>query len=322
MAYRHLTRIERYQIHFGRLLGQSVRQIARSLNRSPSTVSRELRRNAQASRYEPTRAHRRCRARMRARARCLRIAPRIWRLVERLLACDLSPQQVSKRLRLAGHRAPSAWRIYRYINAMLGSGRRLKWRFRRPTRGYGYALRQAITTRPSIEQRPVIVQSRVRLGDWEADLMFGIGQKSALVTLVDRTSRYTLMDWVPTKSPVHVTQALISMLKRQNLPVHTLTTDNGSEFSQYDQVAKALDAQFFFAHPYASWERGSIENTNGLIRHYFPRSMDFRTITKEAMRFATRRLNHRPRKCLGFRTPHEVLFGSLQSQKTPVALLG
>jgi transposase, IS30 family len=324
MTYKHLTQLERYQIAFFRVwLKLGIREIARRLNRSPSTISRELWRNADQEGYEPSRASRRCLARMRARQRCRRITGSIWQRIERLLARDFSPEQAKDWLEQAGHRAPSVWRIYQYIRALLRAGRALKWRFRRPKRRYGYARRHApIANRVPIEQRPAIVESRERFGDWEIDLMFGVGQSCALVTLVERATRYVLMAWVSSKSAAQVTQAIVNLLNRKKLPVHTITTDNGTEFTYHETIAKALNAKFFFAHPYASWERGAIENTNGLIRHYFPKGMDFKLITKEAISFATRRLNHRPRKCLGFRTPHQVLKAHLQSQTTPVALIG
>ena len=141
-----------------------------------------------------------------------------------------------------------------------------------------------------------------------------------LVTLNERTSRYSLIAHVPFKTAQAVSDAMISMLTPFEADVHTLTTDNGKEFAQHERIAKKLAADFYFAHPYASWERGANENMNGLIRQFFPKKMAFDDITDQDIAFVTHRLNHRPRKCLGFKTPHEVFMNQLQSHHSDVAL--
>lgn len=172
----------------------------------------------------------------------------------------------------------------------------------------------------SIEQRPAIVDSRQRFGDWEADLVIGAGQKQALVTINERTSRYSLIAHVPFKTAQAVLNTMISLLTPFAACVHTLTTGNGKEFARHERIANKLDADFFFAHPYASWERGANENMNGLIRQFFPKKMRFDSITAKDIAFAMHRLNHRPRKCLGFKTPHEVFMKQLHSCHNAVAL--
>jgi len=164
------------------------------------------------------------------------------------------------------------------------------------------------------------VAERARFGDWEADLVIGAGQKQALVTINERTSRYSLIAHVPFKTAKAVSDAMIAMLKPFSMCVHTLTTDNGSEFAQHERIAAKLDADFFFAHPYSSWERGANENMNGLIRQFFPKKMAFNSITRKEIELAMHRLNHRPRKCLGYRTPHEVFMEQLRLHNQPVAL--
>ncbi|MDX1251761.1 MAG: IS30 family transposase [Gammaproteobacteria bacterium] len=184
----------------------------------------------------------------------------------------------------------------------------------------GRERRGTIPNQVSIDRRPAIVDERARFGDWEADLVIGAGQQQALVTLNERTSRYSLIAHVPFKTAQAVSDAMISFLTPFAACVHTLTTDNGKEFAQHERVAKELDADYFFAHPYASWEHGANENMNGLIRQFFPKKMRFESITQEEIEFAMHRLNHRPRKCLGFKTPHEVFMMQLHSRQNTVAL--
>ena len=172
----------------------------------------------------------------------------------------------------------------------------------------------------SIDLRPAIVADRARFGDWEADLVIGAGQKQALVTINERTSRYSLIAHVPFKTAQAVSAAMISLLTPFAASVHTITTDNGREFAQHERIAKQLGADFFFAHPYSSWERGANENMNGLIREFFPKKMAFESIATKDIEFAMYRLNHRPRKCLGYKTPHEVFMNQLHSRHNAVAL--
>lgn len=150
--------------------------------------------------------------------------------------------------------------------------------------------------------------------------MIGAGQKQALVTLNERTSRYSLRAPVPFKTAQAVSDAMISLLTPFAACVHTMTTDHGREFAQHERIAKELGADFFFAHPYASWKRGANENMNGLIRPFFPKKMAFELITLNDIKVATDHLNHRPRKCLGFKTPHEVFMKQLHSHHNAVAL--
>jgi IS30 family transposase len=177
-----------------------------------------------------------------------------------------------------------------------------------------------IPNQVSIDRRPAIVGSRKRFSDGEADLIIGAGQKQALVTMNERTSRYSQFAHVPFKTAQAVSDNMISMLTSFSACVLTLTTGNGREFAQHERIAKELGADFFFAHPYSSWERGANENMNGLIREFFPKKMRFDLITKKEIFIAMHYLNHRPRKCLGFKTPHEVFWNKLHSCHNAVAL--
>lgn len=161
-----------------------------------------------------------------------------------------------------------------------------------------------------------MVDNRSRLGDWELDTIIGKGHKQAIVSITERKSRLTLIQKVERKTASNVTRAILKLLKPIAGRVHTLTSDNGKEFADHETIAKGLGARFFFAHPYASWERGLNENANGLIRQYFPKHRDFTTITQAEINQAMDKLNNRPRKCLGIKTPNQVFFGI----NPPVAL--
>lgn len=167
-----------------------------------------------------------------------------------------------------------------------------------------------IPNRLFIEDRPSIVDERKRIGDWEADTIIGKNRRQALVSIVERKTGLTLIQKVERKTAQAVSQAMIGLLKPYRNKVHTITSDNGKEFAGHEQIAKRLQADFYFAHPYASWEQGTNENTNGLIRQYFPKDRDFTTITQQQIDIAMKRLNNRPRKRLGYHTPSEVFFNS------------
>ena len=289
MNYTHLTQDERYQIAILLKAGHQQNDIARVMNRHPSTISRELSRNRGQRGYRPKQAHEFSQARMRA--------------------CENG----------VSHEA-----IYQRIYADKRRGGTLHRTLRcQKTRKKRYGARERRGTIPnqvSIEQRPAIVDARTRFGDWEGDTVIGAAHQQALVTLNERTSRYCLIAHVPAKTAQAVSDAVISLLTPFADCVHTLTTDNGKEFAQHERIARTLGADFFFAHPYASWERGANENMNGLIRQFFPKKCRFDSITQKDIAHAMDRLNHRPRKCLGFKTPHEVFMTQLHLRHNSVAL--
>ena len=163
--------------------------------------------------------------------------------------------------------------------------------------------------RVSIDERPAIVDTRCRLGDWELDTIIGKAHKQAIVSLTERKSRLTLIHKLERKTADNVANAIISLLKPIACRVHTMTSDNGKEFARHETIAKALKAKFYFAHPYASWGRGLNENTNELIRQYFSKNCDFTMITEKQIKYVMDKLNNRSRKCLGIKTPNQVFFG-------------
>ena len=253
-----------------------------------------------------------------------RIAAETWVVVDARLHETWSPAQISGHLKANGGPTVSHESIYQRIYADKRAGgslhRALRCQKLRRKRYGGRERRGTIPNQVSIELRPAIVAERGRFGDWEGDLVIGAGQKQALVTLNERTSRYSIIAHIPFKTAQAVADSMISMLTPFADCVHTLTTDNGKEFAQHERIAKQLGADFFFAHPYASWERGANENMNGLIRQFFPKKMQFHAITKKDIKLAMHHLNHRPRKCLGFKTPHEVFMNQLHSRHNAVAL--
>ena len=157
----------------------------------------------------------------------------------------------------------------------------------------------------SIDERPEIVNTNERIGDWEVDTMIGKNHKGVLVTAVDRKAKFTCIGHAPNKTAELVSNVLIDMLTPYQDKVLTITIDNGKEFSMHKDIANTLKADVYFAHPYRSWERGLNENTNGLIRQYFPKKSSFETIKERDIKFVEQRLNMRPRKSLGFNTPLE-----------------
>jgi len=161
-----------------------------------------------------------------------------------------------------------------------------------------------------IDERPAVVNDRSRVGDWEGDTVIGKNHRGALVTLVERKSLYTIIEAVARRTAVAVREAIVTNLASHKGKIHTLTYDNGKEMTEHEHITDTLGIKVYFAHPYSSWERGVNENTNGLIRQYFPKSRELTSVTREEIDKAMERLNHRPRKTLGFRTPYEVFFST------------
>jgi IS30 family transposase len=312
--YAQLTREQRYQIKALLDMACTQTQISHLLGVHKSTISRELQRNRGQRGYRPKQAHQfALQRRQKGRAR---IGADTWALVEAKLRQEWSPEQIAGRFREQGI-AISHEHIYQYVYADKRVGgdlwKHLRCQKKRRKRYGGYDRRGKIPARKSIEERPAIVDRRERIGDWEIDTIVGKGHQGALVTLTERRSRFTLLRKVNQKSAEQVAQAVTDLLSWvQNLK--TITSDNGKEFAAHQSLSRKLLIDFYFAHPYASWERGTNENTNGLIRQYLPKERGLTTVTTEEEIMIMDRLNLRPRKCLDFSTPFEVFF------EQPVAL--
>lgn len=318
-GYTQLTQEERYQIYALRKAGHTQNEIAETLGRDPSTISRELRRNKGLKGYRPAQAHRLAEHRKKERER-RKIPQSTWARVEQLLREDWSPEQISGWLaREEGIAISHEW-IYQYVYKDKRCGgdlyRHLRCQKPRRKRYGSYDRRGRIRERVSIDERPEVVEARSRIGDWEADTVIGKPGGAVLVTLVERVSRFSLIALAPGKTAEAVKQAILKRMQPMADHVHTLTYDNGKEFAYHMEIAQALAAEGYFAHPYHSWERGLNENTNGLIRQYLPKGTDFDKLTDQQIESIMNKLNNRPRKCLGFRTPNQVFFGI----NPPVAL--
>ena len=311
MSYTQLTREQRYQIKALLDMGCKRVEIAQQLGVNKSTISRELRRNRGQRGYRPKQAHEKAIERRRKKVQA-DISLEVWQLVETKLRLDWSPEQISGFLKKNQMSSVSPEWIYQYVYADKRAGgilyKHLRCQKRRRKRYGQYDRRGIIPARKSIEARPEAVDLRERLGDWESDTIIGKRHRGALVTLTERKSRFTLVRKVTQKSAELVSQAMIELLSWVH-HLETITSDNGKEFAAHQLISKELLIDFFFAHPYAAWERGCNENANGLIRQYLPKDRDLSTVSAKEEIMIMDRLNLRPRKCLDFRTPFEVFFG-------------
>ena len=311
-TYHQLTQAQRYQIYALKKTKHSLSEIAAVIEVHKSSVSRELRRNRGKRGYRPQQAQEL--ALGRSSKSVPRLTAKVWVVVEKLLRQDWSPEQVSGRLKKEQGICISHEWIYQYILAdKQASGdlyKHLRCQKKRRKRYGKYDRRGKLPNCRSIEERPAIVNARKRLGDWEVDTIIGRKHKQAIVTLTERKSRFTLLGKVSRRTA----QAVRKQVCRLLLPVmdqaHTLTSDHGKEFAEHEQIAERLNLKFYFAHPYAAWERGTNENTNGLLRQYFPKKFVFLTISNKEIQQAMAKLNFRPRKSLRFKTPFEVFYHS------------
>ena len=309
--YHPLTEYQRYQLAALRKEGSSQKTMAANLGVHPSTISRELCRNRGQRGYRPHQAHQKAQQRCQQAAKAVKMTSEVIAQVEEKLRQEWSPEQIAGWLPRSSGMSLSHERIYQHVRADRQAGgtlyRHLRQSHKKRKKRYGKPdSRGQIRDRVSIEQRPGVVEEKSRMGDWEIDLVVGRKQHGALVTLVERRSRYTLIGKVATKQAEEVATTTIDLLEPQKQHTHTITADNGKEFAAHQRITKALQAQVYFAHPYHSWERGRNENTNGLIRQYFPKGTDFEPVTDADIQQVMDRLNHRPRKVLGFRSPYEV----------------
>ena len=315
MGYRQLTQTQRYRIYARHDVGMSRRQIARELDIHNSTVSRELRRNATDSGYDPERAqscsdHRRRTAWKRTK----RLPSMIAAVVDRLRE-EWSPEQISGFMApLSGVGVSHQW-IYSLIWDDKARGGDLWKHLRQPKRRSKHRAQAKsaglgkIPNRVGIEHRAAEIDERRFIGHWEGDTVVQGHKQSGLVTLVERRSGYLLAARLPKLSAELTQKAMIRLLKPRRGAVQTITLDNGSEFADHETVAQAVTAATYFCDPYCSGQRGTNENTNGLIRQYFPKGTDFRQVTDAKLRKVVEKLNDRPRKRLGYRTPAQVFLG-------------
>jgi len=309
-TYNQLTQEQRYQISALRKTRHALAEIASVIGVHKSSVSRELKRNQGKRGYRPQQAQEL--ALERRQKAVPRITAEVWTIVERLLRQDWSPEQISGRLKKEHRVCISHEWIYQYVLKDKQAGgdlyRHLRCQKKRRKRYGKYDRRGKLPNCRSIEERPAIVNARKRLGDWEADTIIGRQHKQAIVTLTERKSRLTFVSKVKRRTAQAVRKQVCRMLLPVKNKVHTLTSDHGKEFADHEQIAQILELEFYFAHPYAAWERGTNENTNGLLRQYFPKKSDFQSVSKKELEQVMTRLNFRPRKSLRFKTPFEVFY--------------
>lgn len=314
MAYHQLTENERYQIYALKKAGHSQKAIALLLRRSASTISRELRRNQGLKGYRPQQAQRISDVRRKKAPKFKKVTRGIRKDIERLIRQDLSPQQVVGYIKRAKDISLHHETVYQLIYEDKRQGGNLCEHLRIANKPYrkrygSYDRRGKIPNRRDIEERPAIVGERSRIGDWEGDTVIGKGRRGALLTLVERNTLYVIVVKLLGKNAEELAEAAIMALHPIRDQVRTITFDNGLEFAAHEQIASAIDADIYFARPYASWERGANENMNGLIRQYFPKGTDFNLVSQKQINDVMHKLNNRPRATRGFRTPNELFKG-------------
>lgn len=310
MNYKHLSQTERYQIYSLMKARHTITEIAQLLGRNKSTISRELRRNAGDRGYRPTQA---CEVALKRSESCRNastIAPWVKEQADALLRLQWSPEQI------AGKLPVSHETLYQHVYAEKKNGGNLWKNLRcqkqkRKRYASGRDRRGQIPNRRPLSERPAHIEDRKQIGHWECDTVIGANHKQAIVTVVERKSGYAVIAKVSNKTADLVGAAIITMLKPFEAKVKTLTYDNGKEFCGHAKIDEALGSTGYFARPFASWERGSNENFNGLLRQYVPKKRLMENITDEEIKMIENRLNNRPRKRLGFKTPAEVFHQSL-----------
>lgn len=314
----HLTQQQRYTIGVMYAQNYSQKAIAETISKHKSVISRELKRNIDqiSGGYHADLAEQKYLARKKNKPQKKRFTPEIKASVDALLSMDYSPQQVCGRLKLEGKPTVSHECIYQYVWAQKKGGGSLHEHLRRKGRKYrkrGAAkdTRGIIKDRVGIELRPEIVDKKSRIGDLEIDTIIGKNHKGAILTINDRRSSKVWMGLLKGKDALELAQMTVKLLAPYSSVIQTITADNGKEFAQHKLIAKRLEACFYFARPYHSWERGANENTNGLIRQYFPKGSSFENITHEDVRNVQNILNNRPRKKINFLTPNEFFLQNL-----------
>lgn len=323
----HLTLVQRYQIESYRNVGISISEIANYLGKDKSVVSREIRRNAdqRSGSYKAALADKKAQSRHKDKFKKITLTTEVETNILYYLRKDYSPEQIVGRARIDNLNMVSTERIYQYIwenkrrGGLLFKHLRTKGK-KYKKRGHLKDKRGLIVGRVDISERPVIVEKKCRLGDFEIDLVIGKDHKGALLTINDRASGVLFMGKVESKEAKLIQLKTIELLQDWKPLIKTITSDNGKEFANHQATAEKLDIDYFFAKPYHSWERGANENLNGLIRQYFPKKSNFENITEEEIDTVINILNNRPRKRFGYKTPKEIFAEKLDNLE-PVAFM-
>jgi IS30 family transposase len=316
MNYHQLIDSQRYQIEAYLKAKYTITQIATELGVHKSTISRELKRNSKKRSYNSNYAITVSKERRKEAYKHSVFEVNMQRYIDdKLVHHQWSPEQIKGRCDIAKIRMVSVERIYQYIYQNQAQDGTLylhlrtvrRWRKKRLNRKH---QRGQIPNRIMIDQRPEIVNSKERFGDWEADTIVGKDHKSAILTLTERKSQFELMAKTDGTKAESIKKEMINLLAPFIQWVLTITSDNGKEFTEHQQIAKKLKADFFFADPYSPWQRGLNEYNNKLIRQYLPKKTDFNQINNKTINMIISKLNNRPRKLLGYKTPNEVFLAN------------
>ncbi|MCK4980925.1 MAG: IS30 family transposase [Candidatus Delongbacteria bacterium] len=310
--YCQLNQYHRKKVDEFLLYEYSLSEIALKLGFDKSTISREIKRNSHNGKYYPVKAHKLTKKRQSEAPKNKKITRSMEDTIKELTEEDWSPEQISawckkERLEMLSHEM-----IYQYIYNDERNGGKLYTHLRhsrKRRKKYGSKRLSNIKNKRRIADRPKIVEDKTRIGDWEIDTVVGAKHEGSILTIVDRVAKFLLSKQFDYNTAENVKVATIELLKPFKDKVQTITSDNGSEFTYHEDIARELECGFYFADPYSSWQRGLNENTNGLLRQYFPKGISLKNIPDEKLQKAVDRINSRPRKTLNYKTPEAIFFG-------------
>jgi IS30 family transposase len=319
----HLTLEQRYKIETYKDLGKSISEISNYIGKDKSVISREINRNSDKRNgvYKANLADRKSIHRHATKPKKCTFNATVEANILYYLTLDFSPEQIVGKAKLDGKEMISIEGIYQYIWLNKRKGGVLYKHLR--TKGKKYKKRGgikdsrgSIVGRVDIDKRPVIVEAKKRLGDMEMDLIIGQDHKGALLTINDRVTGFLFMAKIDSKEADVVQLKAIELLQEWKHLIKTITSDNGKEFANHKSIANSLQIDYYFAKPYHSWERGANENLNGLVRQYFPKKTSFACITDQEVKNIVNKLNNRPRKRFGYKTPTEIFAQKLNDLDT------
>ena len=305
----HVTEEQRYTIEAMLRKGHTQKAIADAIEKDKSVVSREIKRNKDQrnGQYRSELAQRKYATRQNEKPKRIKFTDKVKLHVEKKLELRWSPEQISSTMEKECHLKVSHERIYQHVIENKKNGGKLHTFLRRRKKyrkRLGYKDRRGkIKGQKSIKERPIEVEEKMRVGDLEVDLVIGSNHKGALVTINDRRTGYAKIKLVKSKDSKEVAKAIVKALMPYKAILHTITSDNGKEFSEHQYISEKLGIDFYFAEPYSSWQRGANENLNGLVRQYFPKKSSFEELTWREVKRVENELNKRPRKRLNYETP-------------------
>ena len=321
--YKQITKEQRFQIDALLKQGISKSSIAEQLGVDRSAVHREVKRNStDRGRYHAAKADEFATIRKERFTGHRTFTTAMKKLIdEKLTQQQWSPEQIVNHCRTQSISMVSHERIYQYVYNDKQNGGSLYKHLRICSKPYrkrygSYDHRGKIPDRIGIEQRPAIVEQRARVGDWEVDTIVGPDRKQAILTIIERKTLFTLLIKLQTTEADITRTKIINALSSYKALVYTITSDNGHEFYDHKTIAETLGAEYFFTHPYSAWEKGTCENTNGLVRQYIPKKTDLRTIDQTQLNTISQKLNSRPRKKLAFKNPLQVFMATFQNPNT------